>query len=84
MPLKITYKLPQAFVDAHKALLDGQDWERSPSLRLAEVLPDIEALAGVELEAVPQDRRVQGLKVRSVNTASMVALRRYADGLAES
>jgi hypothetical protein len=74
----IRFKLPLAFLQAHKDVLDAQDWTRNNLMDLGVALPEIAALAGVNLEAIARNREII---VRCVDGPSMLKLRKYADGL---
>lgn len=80
--MTLTFKLPDAFVAKHKALLEGHDWRARNRLPLSEALKgeaaldEIPHLAEAVLEAVP---RGNATVIRSASPRSMIAVRKYAD-----
>lgn len=77
--MALIYKLPDAFVEKHKALLDGWAWRINPEMNLAEQFPDEPMLARAVLEAVTTP---SGMKIRSKTPQSMLAVRKYANAQA--
>lgn len=84
--MTLFFKLPDAFVAKHHALLEGWDWRSEPEMVLAEQLPDEPTLARGILEAVPGANVPKAPKdatvIRSKTLASMVAVRNYANAQA--
>jgi hypothetical protein len=78
---KLTLKLPQPFIDKHKALIEGYDWRSNEKMVLGKHLPDVPELADVVLEVV-----VRGALtiIKSVDLRSMTAVRKYSDALAKA
>lgn len=76
------YKLPLAFQERHRELLDGWDWSVSPEMRLSETIAEASDLADVVLEtAMSHVRRGQALVVRARTPRMAMALRQYSDAL---
>jgi hypothetical protein len=90
--MTLVFKLPDAFVAKHKALLEAWDWRAKPQMLPADELPNddplLPLLARAYLEAVPGSivpKAPRGATViRSKDPRSMLAVRKYADALGQT